>query len=105
MALQKQDGGIRPILCGEFWRRCFASLAVNATRVRNEAAKFFTLTYAIFIQTAGIRDGASHCARILSVFHDNLDTSDPNDSDVIITIDVSNAFNTTDRALTLRYDQ
>ena len=26
MALQKQDGGIRPILCGEIWRRCFASL-------------------------------------------------------------------------------
>jgi hypothetical protein len=26
MALQKPDGGIRPILCGEVWRRCFASL-------------------------------------------------------------------------------
>jgi hypothetical protein len=25
MALQKQDGCIRPILCGEIWRRCFAS--------------------------------------------------------------------------------
>jgi hypothetical protein len=32
---------------------------------------------------------------------DNLDTSDPNDPDVIIKIDVSNTFNTTDRALTL----
>ncbi len=61
MVLQKQDGGIRPILCGEVWRRCFASLA----------------------------------------FYENFDTSDPNDSDVIIKIDVSNAFNTTDRALTL----
>jgi hypothetical protein len=40
MALQKQDGGIRPILCGEIWRRCFGSLAVNATPVRNEAASF-----------------------------------------------------------------
>jgi hypothetical protein len=30
MALQKPDGGIRPILCGEVWRRCFASLAVSA---------------------------------------------------------------------------
>ena len=38
MALQKQDGGIRPILCGEIWRRCFASLAVNATPSRNEPA-------------------------------------------------------------------
>jgi hypothetical protein len=75
MALQKQDGSIRPILCGEIWRRCFASLAVNATPVRNEAAKLFTSTYDTFILTAGIRDGASHCAKILSVFYDNLDTS------------------------------
>jgi hypothetical protein len=35
MALQKQDGGICPILCGEIWRRCFASIEVNATPVRN----------------------------------------------------------------------
>ena len=54
MALQKQDGVIRRILCGEIWRRCFASLAVNATPVRNEAAKLFTSTYDNFIQTAGI---------------------------------------------------
>ena len=76
MALQKQDGGIRPILCGEIWRRCFASLAVNATPVHNEAAKLFTSTRD---QTAGIRDGASHCANILSVIYDSLDTSDHND--------------------------
>jgi hypothetical protein len=101
MALQKPDGGIRPILCGEVWRRCFASLAVNATPIRNEAAKLFTSSYDNFIQTAGIRDGASHCAKILSVFYDSLNTSDSNDPDVIIKIDVSNAFNTTDRALTL----
>ena len=63
MALQKQDVVIRPILCGEIWRRCFASLTVNATPVRNEAAKLFTSTYDNFIQTAGIRDGASHCAK------------------------------------------
>ena len=68
MALQKQDGGIRPILCGEIWRRYFASLAVNATPVCREAAKLFTSTFDYFIQTAGIRDGASHCAKILSVF-------------------------------------
>jgi hypothetical protein len=54
IALQKQDGGIRPILCGEIWRRCFASLAVNATPVRHEAAKLFTSTYDSVIQTAGI---------------------------------------------------
>jgi hypothetical protein len=101
MALQKQDGGIRPILCGEIWRRCFASPAVNATPVRNEEAKLFPSTSDHFIQTAGIRDGASHCAKILSVFYDSLDPSDPDDPEVIIEIDISNAFNTTCRALTL----
>ena len=101
MALQKPDGGIRPILCGEIWRRCFASLAVNAMPVRKEAAKLFTSTYDNFIQTACIRDGASHCAKILSVFYDNLNTTDMNDPDVIIKIDISNAFKTTNRALTL----
>ena len=101
MALQKQDGGIRPILCGEIWRRCFASLAVNSAPVRNEAAKIFTSTYDNFIQTAGIRDGASHCAKILSTFYDSLDTTDLNDPEVIIKIGISNAFNSTCRALTL----
>jgi hypothetical protein len=42
MALQKSDGGIRPILCGEVWRRCFASLTVNATPIHNEVVKLFT---------------------------------------------------------------
>ncbi len=51
MALQKPDGGIRPILCGEVWRHCFASLAVNDTPIRNEAAKLFTSSYNNFIQT------------------------------------------------------
>ena len=101
MALQKQDGGIRPILCGEIWRRCFASLAVISAPVRNEAANIFTSTYDNFIQTAGIRDGVSHCAKILSTFYDSLDTTDLNDPEVIIKIDISNAFNSTCRALTL----
>jgi hypothetical protein len=57
MTLQKQDGGIRPILCGEVWRRCFASLAANATPIRNEADKLFTSTYDNFMQTAGIGMG------------------------------------------------
>ena len=76
MALQKQDGGIRPILCGEVWRRCLTSLAVNDTPIRNEEAKLFTSSYDNFIQTAGIRDGVSHCAKVLSIFYDNLDISD-----------------------------
>ncbi len=67
LALQKSQAageGLRSILCGETWRRCFASLAADA--VRNDAAEIFTSTYEIFIQTAGIRDGASHCAKLLS---------------------------------------
>jgi hypothetical protein len=133
MALQKQDGGLGRILCGEIWRRCFASLAVTSTPVRNAAgklfsripcgeiwrrcfaslavtstpvrnaaAKLFTCTYDNFIQTAGIRDGTLHCAKILSVFYDNLDTtSDLTDPEVMIKIDMSNAFNARRRALTL----
>lgn len=101
MALQKPDGGICPILCGEVWRRCFASLAVNATPIRNEEAKLFTSSYDNFIQTAGIRDGASHCAKILTCFYDNLDVSDPTDPEVIIQIDVANTFNSTNRGLIL----
>jgi hypothetical protein len=89
MTLQKQDGGIHPILCGEMWRRCFGSLVVNATPVRNEATKLFTSTYDNFIQIVGIRDGVSHYAKIFSVFYDNLDGSDPNDPEVIIKIDIS----------------
>ncbi len=60
MSLQKPDGGIHPILCGEVWRHCFASLPVNVTPILNESAKLFTSSYDNFIQTAGIRDGASH---------------------------------------------
>ena len=67
----------------------FAILTVNVTPIHNEEATFFTSTYDNFIQTAGIRDGASYWAKILSVFYDNLDASDPNDPNVIIKIDVS----------------
>ncbi len=59
MDLQKQDGGIHPILCGEIWRRCFTSLTGNSTPLRNEETKLFTSTYDKFIQTTGIWDGVS----------------------------------------------
>ena len=68
---------------------------VAASSVLNEEAKIFTSTYGNFIQTDGIRDGASsHYAKILFGFYDNLDTSDINDPEVIIKIDISNVFNT-----------
>jgi hypothetical protein len=73
--IEEYAGGLQMALQKEG----FASLAVNATPVRSEAAKLFTFTYDNLIQTAGIRDGASHCAKILSVVYDNLDISDPTD--------------------------
>ncbi len=48
-----------------------------------------------------IQDGASHCAKILTCFYDNLDVSDPTDPEVTIQIDVANAFNSINRGLTL----
>jgi hypothetical protein len=45
MVLQKPDGDIHPILCGEVWRRCFTSLAVNDTPIHTEEAKLFTSSY------------------------------------------------------------
>ncbi len=58
-------------------------------------------SYDNFIQTTGIRDDVSYCAKILTCFYDNLDISDPTDPEVTIQIDVSNSFNSTNRGLTL----
>jgi hypothetical protein len=60
----------------------------------------FTSTYENFLQTAGLQDGASHCAKILSSMYAALN-SDPSDPDVIIKLDISNAFNVLCRHLTL----
>jgi hypothetical protein len=57
------------------WRSGVAALPVAANAVRNNAARIFTSRYDNFIQTEGIRDGASHCAKLLSVSYDTLDTS------------------------------
>ena len=43
------------------------------------------------MQTTGLQDGASHCAKILSTMYAALN-SDPSDPDVIIKLDISNAF-------------
>ncbi len=76
-------------------------MPVNGTPIRDEAPKLFTSSYDNFIQTGGIRDCSSHCVKILTYFYDNLDVSDPTDPEVIIKIDVTNVFNSTDRDLTL----
>jgi hypothetical protein len=54
MTLQKQEGGIDPILCGEIWCHCFVSLGVNATVVRNEMTKFFTSMHSTYGNFRGI---------------------------------------------------
>jgi hypothetical protein len=50
----KDGGGICPIICGESWRRCFASLAANT--VRGPISRIFTSTYEKFLQPAGLQD-------------------------------------------------
>ena len=97
----KDGGGIRPIICGESCRRCLASLAANA--VRGPILRIFTSTYEKNLkklQTAGLQDGAPLCVKILSSMYAALD-SDPSDPDVIIKLDISNAFNALCRQLTL----
>ncbi len=50
MVLKKPDGDIRPVLCGEVWRRYFTSLPVNTTPIHTEVVKLFTSSYDNFIQ-------------------------------------------------------
>ncbi len=83
------------------WFRYFVSFTVNTTPVRHEETNLLTSTYDNCIRTTGIGDGVSHSVKILSVFYNNLHTTDPNDPEVIIKIDIFNVFNTTCRVLTL----
>jgi hypothetical protein len=105
---RKLASPLRQPRCGESWRRCCASLAANA--VRGPISRIFTSTYEFFLQTAGLQNGDSHCAKILSSMEDLTLTpltesaalnSDPSDPDVIIKLDISNAFNMLCRQLTL----
>ena len=48
----------------------------------------------------GLKDGASHCAKLLTIMYDNLD-SDAQDPVVIIKVDISYAFNVLCRYLSL----
>ena len=52
------------------------------------------------MQTAGLKDGTSHCAKILTSIFDAL-VSHPNDPDIIIKIDIVNVLNVLSRQLTL----
>jgi hypothetical protein len=68
MSLQKQDGGLHPILCGGICRGCLGSLTINVTSVHNETVKLFTSTSDNFIQTTGIWDDPHTVLRSFRVF-------------------------------------
>ena len=75
-------GRRQSIICGEIWHSCFASLATNS--VQGPISRIFTSAYNFFLQTAGLQDVDSRCAKILSAMY-----VDPSYPDVIIKLDIS----------------
>ena len=89
-AFFKPQGGIRPLLCGSVFRRCFASLA--AASITDECAAYFTTAFPNFIQCAGgLKDGTSVCAKILQLFDSEKHPEDK--TWALLQIDIKNAFN------------
>ena len=63
----KLEGGIRPLLRGSVFRRCFTSLA--AASITDEWAAYFTTSFPNFMQCAGgLKDGTCVCAKSLQLF-------------------------------------
>ena len=93
-AFLKANGRLRPLVCGDAWRRCIASLI--AQFVKLDAAHFFTSTFPNFIQCAGgLRDGATICAQTLQTL-----VSAPvpeGEVHALLNIDLRNAFNEANR--------
>jgi len=86
---------IRPINSSSSWRRGAAHL-INAS-VKEDASTFFTQEFPNFIQCAGSVDGASVCAKLVSMIHDQpLESEHPT---IICQIDFANAFQTPNRQL------
>ena len=86
---------IRPTNNSRSWRRGAAHL-INAS-VQEDASTFFTEEFPNFIQYAGSVDGASVCAKLVSIIHDQpLESEDPT---IICQIDFANAFQTPNRQL------
>ena len=68
-AFLKPDGvRVRPIGCASVWRRGTATLICKY--VRKDASAYLTGSCPNFIQTAGSRDGATICAKLVSLIHD-----------------------------------
>jgi hypothetical protein len=81
---------ICPINNSSLWRRAAAHL-INAF-IKKDANKYFTETLPDFVQTAGSVDGATVCAKLVSMIHDlPLVSEDPT---IICQIDFANAFHT-----------
>jgi len=91
MALNKKDGGIRPIAIGYYWRRLVAKCANKATAQKLEA--YFSPTQ-VGVGTKGGCEAAVHAARR---FLDEM----PSQS-VLVKLDFSNAFNSVHREEILR---
>jgi hypothetical protein len=91
-AFLKNNGGLRPLLCGSIWRRCAARLISDCTRTA--AHTFFTTTYPNFMQCAGgLQDGATRCAQLLNMLHDlPTDAQDPDNPVAFINTDIQAAF-------------
>jgi hypothetical protein len=86
---------IRPINNTSLWRRAAAHL-INA-HIKMDATQFFTESIPNFIQTAGSIDGASVCAKLVSMIHDMPVVSE--DPTIICQIDFANAFQMPNRQL------
>ena len=95
-AFLKPDGvRVRPINNASVWRRGTATLICQY--VRKDASDYLTGSCPNFIQTAGSRDGASICAKLVSLIHDL--PQEPDDPRVICQIDFENAFQMPPRQL------
>ena len=93
-AFLKANGRLRPLVCGDAWRRCIASLIAQFLKLG--AAHFFTSTFPNFIQCAGgLRDGATICAQTLQTL---VSAPVPDDEvNALLNIDLRNAFNEANR--------
>ena len=93
-AFLKANGRLRPLVCGDAWRRCIASLIAQFLKLG--AAHFFTSTFPNFIQCAGgLRDGATICAQTLQTL---VSAPVPDDEvHALLNIDLRNAFNEANR--------
>ena len=91
MALNKPDGGLRPIAIGETIRRLVSKCCCEAT---TEDAKRVFGSLQIGVATQGGGEAAIHAVRRL------VEELGKDPEKIMLKVDFSNAFNMVDRALT-----